>query len=459
MATEYAVLSNCKAAYREETTEGTAPADSATGSEIVLRKDAVSWGFDREIIDRPLMRGHLSKPAPLTGMISEAALTLPVYMHGGASGEDPDYGLVQKHCWGGRSVGVDGTVSASPSPTTTSCTLSGATISAGHIARFPIGSGYEYARILTESSGAITFWPPLTAAPSSSDTVNAGTAYLLKSAIADFSSGSAYFYNDSGPKRWIYSGLKGNAKYVFAVGQPVTIDFEMIGTGYDTPDYTAIGYTWTDPGDPLPPRCLGITIDVLYKGTVASGSSTTAVKVSPYTGPGLEAEIGDDLVIDVGSSVYETVDITGVTNSGVDPVTLGHAAVTAATEDLPAYIRRSICLDALEMTVGNEKVVDNCMSSTNGPHKIFNVDRTVRVANSGKRFKDFWDLLARDQGNTYVDIWIIVGSTANNIQVINIPYAYPVEFGVKGGDGLMVAPVTYQAGTNTANYECFLTQH
>lgn len=418
MSEEYSIGKLTEFAYEEEATEGTAETDAA--ADAILIKYGASLRLGREIIDRELMTTSLSKLGHLVGGYDDCGFDITTEGKGsGVQLTKPEFADMLKGVMGSESVGVNGTVKAAPAPTTTGCTVTGTpTIIAGHIARIEVTAGnFEYARILTAGAPAadvaVTWWPPTSAAPADGEDVQSGVAYILKSAGADFASGTGFFYTSNGAK-FVFPGCRGTATLHLAVGQPLFIDWSMNALGYIRSQGTS-AYTPTPDVTYEPPICLGITCNYIYDAIGVTGSTTESTKLSATSD--LEAAAGDILIIDVGSSVYETKSILTWTYA---TQTATHAAFTGAiAADDDAYIVRNFDISSLDIEIAPEWEPIQAMHGTYGPIAQRAVDRSINV-NWDAPFKSDYELNARDN-LVAVEIFAIYGSTAGNIMALCMP--------------------------------------
>jgi hypothetical protein len=450
-----------KVAFKLEATEGTAPTDAAADSILANIAPEIS-GFSREWFERALMIGHLGRLPPLDAGPSEPGCSIQVYGRGsGTHGTAPEIGQMLECSMGAKTLGVTGTVAASPAPTTTAATVTSATIAAGQLIDIEIGTGvYETRRVITSAAGpAITWWPPTSAAPATGANVYPGVSYIISSTQADYKSGSAFFYFPNGEKA-ILSGLKGNPTFTFAIRQPMVIDFAFQGIKSPVTSQTAIGYTWAPPDFlVVPPVCLGIELRVYIPALVKTGTTTTSVLLKKLDGSASYFEATDavdKLIVDVGSSVYETKTIatwTYATQAATCTALSGAPAANA-----PAYIQRTICVpDTLTLNPGHAFTRIECMAATDGWISTQVSDRVPEISWS-QYFKSFVDYRLL-QDAAFVELWAILGITRGNKIAMCVPNLFRQNFELDLGGEFGMVNMTGSAFADgvAGNEEMYLT--
>ncbi|MGE0400841.1 MAG: hypothetical protein AB7T06_29290 [Kofleriaceae bacterium] len=142
---------------------------------------------------------------------------------------------------GGYIAAAGSTVAASPSPTTTGCT-----VGAGHGSRFSEGqiaaievSGVHYPVYITGvSTDALTWWPALPAAPSSGDDVlNAQCNFFDEDDDASLQL-LAEAAKDRG-NIWLLRGAQGDLKFDLGRGGLLSWTSQLMGASYDHDDEIA----------------------------------------------------------------------------------------------------------------------------------------------------------------------------------------------------------------------------
>lgn len=461
MAEAYIAPKATKTSFKIEATEGTAPTDAASDSLLVKIAPSIT-GLSRNWFERDVMLGHVGRLRPLDAGPAEPGCTIQVEAKGsGTHGTAPEIGQMLECSFGVKTVGVAGTVAASPTPTTTAFTVTGATIAAGQLVDVEVSAGvYETRRVITSGAGpAITIWPPVSAAPGTGANVYPGVSYLLSSTYSNYKSGSAFFYMPNGEKI-VLSGLKGNPTFTLGIREPMLIDFEFAGIKAPVTSQAAIGYTWAPPDFAIIPEvCLAVEMRVFIPALVKTGSSVTDVLLKNLDGSASYFEATnavDKLIVDVGSSVYETKTITTWTYSTQTAVvpTLGGAPAANAH----AYIQRTICVpNTLTIDPGHVFTRMDCMSATDGWVSQQITDRNPSVT-WDQYFKSFVDYRLLQQA-AFVELWAVLGDTRGNKIALCVPNVFRQEYEIDlGGDfGMQSITAGAYADDATGNNEIFLT--
>ena len=428
-----------------ETTEGTLPAYAGTDA-VAMRTDGVAYNTNRELLEPGYMTSSWSKTAPSAGAVSDdTGCTLPVWARGKGSASQIDFHYPMKAAMGSEVQSTSGTVAAAPAPTATGFTIDGGgAVVVGDI----IKVNGEYTRILTESTGAVTFFPPLSAVPVATDAVTVDYTYKCLSDNTSFITYSGIFEFD-GPRRLEFLGCRNGFTMNFEVGQRCSIDFNVIANNYNAA--YAAATTPTIDTDTDPPVCLGMDLSAWYVGTVGAGATTTVIPV--VSDPEIDLQAGDFLVVDVGSGVFETAVIASVSGLSVTVAALGGAPSEGDT----LYIKRVACAgigDTLGITLEMTSERSRCMAAPSGTKSQFYTGRTVTV-NKTPYFDSWYELLSRD-AVVGAELWVVLGDTANNIMVVNMPNV--INQGVSlGTDQLMKYSVDALAVRDTVdNDELFI---
>lgn len=451
----FSTLRGTKFAFEIEATEGTAPTDDANDA-ILINEGGLALRLGREVIPRKLLHGSLSQLAPVMGKYSDdLGFDIQVEVKGsGTQNTAPEIGDLLAVLLGTENVGANGTVAASPSPSTSGLTITGGTFVAGQLARVEVTAGnFEISRILTLATGAATFFPYFSAAPGSTLAVQAGVTYTLLS--SSFGSGSAFFYFDGGEKL-ILSGCKcTSAKLTMDVGQPMMLDMSFQALNYAFTHGTQ-GYTPTVNITTQPPVCLGMTVARYYDATVVTGSTTTSVILTAT--PDLEIAVGDTLIVYVaGSTSYETKTITGVSGAyGADKTLTVTALSGAPAASAQAYIKRTTTLEtgaSMGINISPEVTKTADLNNSYGSTAQRYTDREVTVDMS-QYLKSAYEFDARNN-LAAVELWGVLGSTAGNIIAWCLPNVIrqTTEIGI---DRLLMNPVTAGAYMTSGNDEFYL---
>jgi hypothetical protein len=432
MSRKVTILKNSVFAYIEETVRGTAETDSVNDIVLVRTDTAPSWVVDREILETQYMNSVLGRSAPQVGMYNEdIGFTLNVFARGsGVQGTAPDYSPLLKHAMGAVVTPTGGVIAASPTPTSTTFTVTGGSgFVKNAIVRVEYATDTYAIRRVTDVSGgnALTVRPPLPAIPAEGGDVDTTVSHILKSDYDDFYTGTGYFYHD-GDKKDIFTGCMGsNLSITLEVGQFIGMEFQSQALDYDYEE-TAIGYTVTpsDYNNTPPLKCLGIEIPIYYSGTVVTGSTATSVIIT--SDGGVEVEIGDQIIVYVAaSSDYETRTVTNVSGSGVGNKTCTVSALSGAPAAGAAVkIMHVECVPSMTISLENTIDKDMCMHTNSGYNDQAITDRVVNVTSDNVRWKTILEMTMRDNVVS-AEIWAIAGTTAGNIFAICIPNFYYTE--------------------------------
>ena len=459
-----------KFAFKEEATFNTAPTDAAANSLLTNgictpRGLGINWVANDGIV------GHLGHLRPHNaGYKDDLGFDCQLQVKGsGTAGVAPDIGDLLECSFGKETLGVASTVSASPTPTTVSATVAGGTIGVGQLADIEYATDtYQPARILTNATNALTWWPPVPAAPATGADVIPGVSYLLTSTPSEMKSGTGFWYFENGEKKYI-TGCRGNVKFAWKLKQPILADFALNGCGVGPTDtQTPIGYTWLPPYlSVMPPVVMGITLKVYIPAKVKTGSSTTSVLLK--TTDGLTSYFWatdavanpsnpDRLIVDVGASVWETKDIATWTYSTQTATCTALTGAPAADQN--AYIEKRLCLpEAITFDPGHTVTRYDCATSTYGwaGSQITAREATVEW---GDYFKSFMPLWCQEQA-MFTELWCYAGTTRGNKIVMCCPNVFNDEYTLDlGGDFGTYSTKGQALGSAngaTANTEMYLT--
>ncbi len=401
------ILRNTKIAIVEETTEGTLATELAS-SALAFREDGISVNIGRELLEEGFITGSLSETAPRAGMwADDLGWTLPTYARGkGTLTTKPDFSTALKSLMGSEAINTDDTVAASPTPKPTIFTVTGHDFTLGQL----ILVDSEPTRIVGISSDEITVWPPLSAAPSASDSVEVGINWMLAS--TGHPTFSSYLYFD-GSKRLALAGCRTNSLEInFEVGQQCKMEFGIVSL-VPTTDYTAQAVTPVLDTVTQPPICLGMELKVYYAGTTSGTPTTTSTILAA---PNFDVAIDDLIFIDTGSITWEQATVSAVSGNPGSNITLTHSAVTtAASGGVTVYIARKKCAgigDTLSISVELETEFQKCMQASSGKSGSIPTGRKVTLSKS-PYFMSWQEILIRNEviGS---ELMILLGDTADN---------------------------------------------
>lgn len=394
MAEKQAIFSNTRFSVVAEVIEGT-PVVEPAGAGVALSMEGAEFDISRETLESPYMTEGLDKTPPTPSMNSDdlGLPTLPVYVRSG-TGVKPDFSIMMESLIGKEEIPTDGTVDTASTTTVIQIASGASDFVEGQQVYFP-DQAFMSRVIETDVAGELGIWPPLPATPTPADVIKAGVHWMLDSEAYPFFTGYAYF---DGPKRLRYTSCKATSgEFTFEVGQYVPINFTVAALDY-LPDYTAQA---VDPGtdfETKPMTCLDVALSATYAG-IASGTPTTAETI--ITAPAFEVAIGDKLLADVGSGVWETVNISAVSgNAGTgQSITITHDALSAAVsaEDI-VYIRRLKCAgvgDTLTISIENGVEPRNCMAASRGKVGRVKTARTVNISKT-PYFMSWQEVYLRD---------------------------------------------------------------
>lgn len=415
-------------AFAVESVEGTAPSDAASDA-MIPELGASITGFTRAWQDDNSMLGHIGHLKPHDGGPEEPGQVVTFKVHGKGSAGSPEIGPYMKCAFGSESVGVIGDADSTPL-TTTSFAFATGSAAVGHLCDVDLTGGTETRRILTYSTGTVTVWPPLSAAPAENDVLYPGVAYLLTSG-SSMSSGSGFWYFANGQK-CVVSGLRGNVVFTAAIRQPLMAEFTMQGIKAPVLTPAAIGYTPAPVGWGISyPIVRGIFLKSYIPVLVGGSATTTSIPITKADGTagdftfyGTDDNQVDKLIVDVGSSVYETQPIKSFTYA-TQTITLdvGDALSGAPAEDATAYIEHQTCLpDTLTFDAGHVFTRLDCAQEDDSYVGQVLTDRMATVSWS-EYFADFMEAnIAKNAA--FTELWCIVGSTRYNKIAICAPNVF-----------------------------------
>lgn len=417
MAAERVVLQSQRISLEEETTEGTPVAETANGAMLVSEEGA-DIILSRESIPSNMMSGSFTKDAPEPGMWGDdIGMVLPTKMRGigtlGANG--PDWQMPAKSAFGEEYRAEAGTIDTGATAITIPVKTGGASpaLKAGLLVYFPTQG--EVSRIQAYSAPNMTLEIPLSAIPSEDDTFIPGVNFLLSSSPSHpIYTGYAYF-GENWDFRARFTSLKtSNMALTMNVGGHCDMVFTAIAK---EPLYDRTAQAITPTYDSTTPElvCLDMTGYMRAAGTI-TGTPTTIETV--LLAPDFDVRVGDQIQVDVGSSVWETVDVTSVSGNAGGNVTIGHDALgSAGTATETAYVLRSACADvgeSLSITLDNPVETEKCMFEQYGKSGIANVDRNITLE-SEPYFTSWEQFLMRDSAFG-MGLMAILGDITNDDQ-------------------------------------------
>lgn len=161
--------------------------------------------------------------------------------------------------------------------------------------------------------------------------------------------------------------------------------------------------------------CLGVTGWGRVSGVI-TGSPTITETV--LLAPSYDVRVGDYIQVDVGSSVWETVQISDVSGNAGGNLTLTHAALSGAgTATETAYILRSGCADSgesIDLTMDTPVESKKCMFADYGKSGLASVNRNITIETE-PYFEGWEQFLMLDNTVGMSMLWVF-GDVANDDQ-------------------------------------------
>jgi len=157
----YSILNNVKVAIKEEVTEGTFVPPSTGSDFIQVLKSGASVEASKELLERDLLGGGLSKATPRTGLWSTNGTINVEAKASGTEGDAPEYGLLLESGLGSKRSGVSKTTSDADGGTYSDKVLCFAT---ADMANFKVGdcitvkraSHYHTSHIISVGTNEVT---------------------------------------------------------------------------------------------------------------------------------------------------------------------------------------------------------------------------------------------------------------------------------------------------------------
>jgi hypothetical protein len=443
MARDPMILRNTKMSVVKETIEGTAVAETANGAFIFLA-DELAFNLDKDMVESDEITGSLTETEPQPGMFSEdLGYTVKFYIKGaGTTKSAPEYALFMESIFGQQNANTDDTVAAAPAPTTTEFTANSGSndFDEGQLVRI----NDEIVRLDDITGEALTCFPPLTTTPIALDDIEAGISWMLSSDSHPTFTSYIYFKSKSGRERRLrYDGCRVvNCTMNFEVGTHATLTFTIksLNPVYDD---TAQAVTPVYETTLKPLMCTGIDGKTIFTAT-AKGVPTQTETI--LTAPPFQVAQNDYIIIDVGSSVFETVLISDVAGNEGDDQTLTHASVSvAASAGDTVYVVHTACAhvrETLEIAIEMEDVAEKCMFASSGYTGRSFTKRMVNIT-VAPFFEGWQEFLIRDEvlGSAYQ---IVCGTVDTNIFTVYIPNQITGETSLNADD-LMGVDVTKKA--------------
>lgn len=398
MAVRTVVLRSQRISIEEETTEGTPVAETANGAMVVSEAGA-EFKIPREYLQSNMMTGSFTKDAGEAGMYSDdMGVILPTKLRGvgqlGANG--PDWQMPAKSAFGSEYRMEAGVVDTGATAITIPVKSGAASpaVKAGLLLYFPTQG--EVRRVSAYSAPNITLETPLSAIPSEDDTFISTVCWLLSSS-PDHPIATVYgYYGESQDMRVRLTSCKTTQMKLTAnVGGYCDLVFTMMAL---EPLQDNTSQAITPNYDDTTPELVCLDVNGWGKVSgVITGTPTTTETV--LLAPNYDVRVGDSIIVDTGSSVWETKLISAVSGNAGSNITITHAALSGAgTATETCYILRSICADygeTLDVTMDCPVEAKKCMGETYGKSGLASVDRNITIETE-PYFESWEQFLMRD---------------------------------------------------------------
>jgi hypothetical protein len=445
MAVRTVVRRSQRISIEEETTEGTPVAETANGA-MVVSGEGATFNLERDWLSANMMSGSFSKEPGEAGMYSDdMGATLPTKLRGigtlGANG--PDWQMLAKSAFGSEVRATSGTIDTGATAITIPVKTGGPP-TVGQLLYFPTQS--EVRQITAWSSPNMTLDVPLSAIPSEDDEFKCGVNWMCTSdPDHPFFTLYAYF-GASQDMRLRFTSCKVNQmKLTATVGGYCNMEF-VVNALKPATDNTSQAISPTYDATTPELVCLGMSGWQRVSGTITGVPTTTETVL---LAPNFDVRVGDQIQVDVGSSVWETKAITAVSGDAGSNLTITHAALSGAgTATETAYILRSICADVgeefsltMDCPVGSKK----CMGETYGKSGLVSMDRNITIESS-PYFESWEQFLMRDNAVGVAHLLIfgdISGDDQNNIVALWLSKAVNSSVSINNDD-IMTQSVTSQ---------------
>jgi hypothetical protein len=429
------ILRNTKMSIVEEVTEGAAVAESANGA-FYFTADELGINIDKETIEDGSITGSMTKLAPFSGRYNEdLGFTVKLQMRGKGTLAAPEWGLFMKSIMGQQNANTDNAVKATPTPTTTVITANVPNdFDEGQLLKI----NDEVIRLDDISAEVLTMSPPLSTTPTALDDIFAGISWMLSSSAWPTFTAYVYFTSKTGrTRRCRYVGCRATSMTLtMEVGQIIQMTYTVVAQDVLL-DNTAQAVTPAYDSTTKLLICKGIEGKALFSA-VASGVPTQVQTI--LVAPNFRARIGDYIVIDVGSSVYETALILSVSGDEGEAQTIGHASVSvAASATDTVYIIHTACgyvTGTLEIAIEMEESPDDCMFASSGYSGRTFTARSVNITRQ-PYFEDWGEFLMRDEVIGSL-LEVVAGDSENNIFCAYVPNQITGEVSLTTDEKMMV---------------------
>lgn len=398
MAVRTVVLRSLRVSIEEETTEGTPVAETANGAMVVSGAGA-EFKIPRDYLQSNGLTGSFTKSAGVAGMYGDdMGVILPARFRGvgtlGANG--PDWQMPAKSAFGSEYRMEAGVVDAGATAITIPVKSGAASpvVKAGLLLYFPTQG--EVRRVSAYSAPNITLETPLSSIPSEDDTFISTVCWLLTSS-PDHPIATVYgYYGESQDMRIRMTSCKtSQMKFTAKVGGYCDLVFTMLAME-PLQDNTAQAITPAYDNTTEEIVCLGVDGFGKVSGVITGVPTTTETVL---LAPNYDVRVGDYIIVDVGSSVWETKLISAVSGNAPGNLTLTHAALSGAgTATETCYILRTVCAEygeTLDITMDCPVKSKKCMGATYGKSGLASVDRNITIA-AEPYFESWEQFLMRD---------------------------------------------------------------
>lgn len=452
MAVEKIVLRSQRISIEEQSVEGTAIAETANGA-MMTSEAGAQFILNRDSIPGGMMSGSFTLDAPEAGMWGDnMGAVIPTKMRGigtlGANG--PDWQMLAKSICGTELRAESGTIDTGATAIGWAVKTGGASpaIIPGMLTYYPTQG--EIRRLATYSAPNATLDTPLSAIPSEDDAFKCGVNWMLTSSPDHpFFTLYGYFGASQGKRIRLMDCKVNQMVLTMTVGGHCDMQFTVVGRPVSDPPYDTTAQSVTPTYDSTTPElvCLAMSGWSKVAGTITGVPTTTETVL---LAPNFDVRVGDSIIVDTGSSVWETKTISNVSGNAGSNITITHAALSGAgTATETAYILRVGCADvgeSLTITMDCPVAVQKCMFATHGVTGYTNTGRTITIE-SEPYFQSWEQFLMRDNavGRGFLAILgDISGDDQNNIVAVYVSKAVNTAVSLNNND-IMTQSVSSQA--------------
>lgn len=412
------LLLNTKMSVVAEVTPGTAVAEDGDGA-FTFTADELAFNLAKEMIEDDSITGSFTKLAPQAGRYNpNLGFTVKFQARGKGTKTVPEWALFLESIMGQQNANTDNAVKSTPTPTTYKVTTNVANdFDKGQLVMI----NDEIVRINDIATEELTLFPPLSATPTALDDIYAGISWMLSSSSWTTFTAYAYFKSKTGRVRRLrYVGCRATSCTItLEVGQIIQMSFTVVAQDVLF-DNTAQAVTPVYDDTTKPLMCKGLEGQTIFSA-VAKGTPTQTETI--ITAPNFRTRIGDYIVLDVGTGVYETKAISNVSgDEGADQILTHESVSVAASANDVIYIIHTACgyvTGTLEIVIEMKEEPDDCMFASSGFSGRTFTSRSVNISRS-PYFEDWSEFLMHENVIGSI-LQVVAGDTANNILAIHIP--------------------------------------